>query len=323
MVPLVLAPKPQPTPKPTATPTPHPTPTISPSPSPTRTPTPTRTPSPTPSPTITPSPIPSPSGSPAPTAKPTNTPTPSPNQTATPTPTPSPTASPSHSPSPSTTPTQTPTQSPSPSPNNTITPTPTPITTPEPIATQNPTQNNTPNPTSTPTLTPTQTPQPSPTPIVNYKTLEATSNNGSTIDLGVNGIKAQYATTAVISTDQSADQTTIYVSLIGQTETSNMSVITVPKAAVTCGVKPAIYVNNQVAQNQGFSQDASSYKLWYKASSTNYELSIVFSSKNATEFPMWVILADVVIVLLSIATVILRKKKGPNLHFPRLHWNLG
>lgn len=113
----------------------------------------------------------------------------------------------------------------------------------------------------------------------------------------------------MFSTDQSAAQTALSLAVIGQKSTNNLYTITVPKSAVAYGVIPKVYLNGQVATDQGFSQDANNYYVWYKTLFSNYELSIVFALRAVpTEFPMAAVLSIVVIVFVSFATVILRKK---------------
>jgi hypothetical protein len=97
--------------------------------------------------------------------------------------------------------------------------------------------------------------------------------------------------------------------VIGQKSTNNLYKITVPKSAVAYGVTPKVYLNDEVALDQGFTQDANNYYIWYKTLFSNYELSIVFSLKTVpTEFPMAAVFSIVIIVSVSFATVLLRKK---------------
>jgi hypothetical protein len=101
--------------------------------------------------------------------------------------------------------------------------------------------------------------------------------------------------------------------VIRQNISDNLYTISVPKTAVPYGETPKIFLNNQVASDQGFSQDSNSYDVWYKTASSSYELSIVFSPNGSlVEFPLASILAIVVIIIfsLSIAAVFLKRKKG-------------
>jgi hypothetical protein len=157
-------------------------------------------------------------------------------------------------------------------------------------------------------------PTPSPKPIFNSPTLQASLDNGTIIFIGVNGITALAVTNAIIQTDQIAAQTTLSLNIIGQNSSSNVNAISVPKSAVAYGVSPKIYVNSQEALDQGFSQDANNYYVWYKTTFRNYELSIVFATNaSQAEFPL-AILALVVIFIfsLSIAALVLSKKRKEN-----------
>jgi hypothetical protein len=100
------------------------------------------------------------------------------------------------------------------------------------------------------------------------------------------------------------------LTVIGQKGTNSLSNITVPKTAIPYGVTPLIYVNNQVAPNQGFWQNAKNYYIWYKTIFNNYELLIVFAAKaSPIGFPIAAILSIVIIVPLSVATVLLQRRK--------------
>ncbi len=118
-------------------------------------------------------------------------------------------------------------------------------------------------------------------------------------------------TNAVISTDQSTAQTTLSFAIIGQNTTNNVNDITVPKTALAYSVTPKVYVNDQVATNQGFSQDASNYYVWYKTVYSNYELSIVFArDESPAGVPIPVFLAIVLITILSLYCVSVVTKKS-------------
>jgi hypothetical protein len=189
---------------------------------------------------------------------------------------------------------------------------PTPTPAPSPTATQNPAPTQTPKPPSTPTQTPSPTPLPKP--IFNSPTLQATLTNGSIVDLEINGITALAVTNATISTDPLAAQTTLSLTIIGQNITNNVNAITVPKTTVNYGATPKIYVNSQMAPDQGFSQDANNYYVWYKTIFSDYELSIVFAANAPPDgYPLWIILSIVILVFaFSVTAVVLSKKKKGN-----------
>ncbi len=304
------SPQPTPTPTPTLepTPTPTPTPTLEPTPTPTPTPTLEPTPTPTPTPTLEPTPTPTPTPTLEPTPTPTPTPTLEPTPTPTPTPTLEPTPSPTLTPMPSPTPTLTPTSTPTPpiptvAPTQAPTPTPTATTTPTPsiAPTQTTISSATPSPTpetsSTPTAAPAQTspststptppPTASPTPTLTPATVKATTNTGSTVDLAISGnITVSQMSNITVATNQSANSTTISFALTGQSGTIGFGNVTIPKNAVPYGAMPAVYIDNQPAQNQGFTSDNSSYYVWYTTHFSTHQVTIVLTTSDPPESPL-------------------------------------
>jgi hypothetical protein len=136
---------------------------------------------------------------------------------------------------------------------------------------------------STPTLTPTPTASPTPTPSEN--TIQATTNNGSTIHLAINGnITSPQISNVAITTNQSESTTILSFTLTGQSSTTGFSNITIPKTSVTYGTTPKIYINNQPASNQGYTQD-NNYYVWYTTHFSTHQISIVFAANSPTSSP--------------------------------------
>jgi hypothetical protein len=133
---------------------------------------------------------------------------------------------------------------------------------------------------STPTLTPTPTASPTPTPSEN--TIQATTNNGSTIHLAINGnITSPQISNVAITTNQSESTTTLSFTLTDQNATAGFSNITIPKTSVTYGTTPKIYIDNQPASNQGFTQDNNNYYVWYTTHFSTHQISIKFTISSS------------------------------------------
>ncbi len=215
----------------------------------------------TPTPTVTP--------------KPTLTPTPSPTLAPTPSSTPTPsTPFPTASPLPITTPTLTPTPSPTANSTSTPTPTPTPIQT--PTLPPNPTLTPTPLPTPTPTAVPTKIPAPSPNP--SLITVEGTTNNGAIVYLSITGnVTSSQISNIAITTNQSDMTITVSFIITGESGTTGFSNMTIPKSAIANKTTTTIYIDNQPAQNQGYTQDADNYYIWYTTSFSTHQVSIQFT----------------------------------------------
>jgi pimeloyl-ACP methyl ester carboxylesterase len=199
----------------------------------------------------------------------------------TPTPTPTPTATPTSTP----TPTQTPTQTPSPVPTSTPAPTPThtPTSTPFPKVTPSP----------TPTLTPSSTAVP------------ATADSGSTVELIISGnVSSTQMSEITIIADQSAASTTVSFTLTGVSGTTGFGNVTIPKSAVVFGTIPTIYIDNQPALTQGYTQDSSNFYVWYTTHFSTHEVSIVFTATSPSPSPTIPELPSTVIVSVSLALAV-------------------
>jgi uncharacterized repeat protein (TIGR02543 family) len=190
------------------------------------------------------------------------------------------------------------TQNPTPTPTPTITPTPT----------SSPKQTL---PPASPSPSPAATTSPTPTPNLNStsETVDALMNDGSVTHLVIYGsLGGVDVSNATISTDQTASKTTVSLTLTGQDSANGLYNITIPKTAIKFGSTPTIYINNQAAENQGFSQDSNNYYLWFTTNSNNYELSITFTGQNSPQFWVAIIVATLAIIL--VAAIIASKMRS-------------
>ena len=226
------------------------------------------------------------------------------------------TLNPTSSPSPTSSPTPTPTISPTPTPTSSLSPTPTIAPTPTDQPTPNPTTSTTINPTSAPTQItstpkPSSTPQITPTPSPNSITILVTAVDGSNCTLIAQGaITSSNVNGVTISTDGSKTTTTLSLMVVDQSVTNGFGNITIPKSAILHNGTPNTYINNLIASNQGYSQDAKNYYVWYNTNSKTYELSIVFKeiSSSSNGFPLWIFLGLIPIIVLVTVVVFARKK---------------
>ena len=183
--------------------------------------------------------------------------------------------------------------------------------------------NPTPSPSQAPTLTPPpitphpQSPSPSPEPSnspsqnLTSQTILATLSDGSSVYIVINGVtKGSDTPSATIMPDQTAKKTTVSLTLTGQEETNGSCNIIIPKEAIAYGATPAIYVNDQVAENQGYRQDANNYYLWYNTSYNTYQLSVVFTTNSVPEH--WAALVVVIISIVLVVAIILPKIRNKN-----------
>jgi YVTN family beta-propeller protein len=126
------------------------------------------------------------------------------------------------------------------------------------------------------TATPTPTPVPTPTPTPTF--VQATTENGGTVDLPISGnITSPQISNVTITTSQSVKTTTVSFTVTGESGTTGFSNITIPISEIPYGTTPTVYIDAQSASNQGFTQDSSKYYVWYTTHFSTHQITIVYS----------------------------------------------
>ena len=82
----------------------------------------------------------------------------------------------------------------------------------------------------------------------------------------------------IIATNQSAVTTVISFTLTGPSGTVGFSNMTIPKSEVPYGKIPMIYIDDQLAENQGYKQDNDNYYVWYSTHFSTHQILIEFAS---------------------------------------------
>ena len=192
----------------------------------------------------------------------------------------------------------------------TLTPTPT------PTSSSSPTTTPTPTPTLMPGTTPTPTPKPSPTPTPSLNTITATTDTGSTVNLPISGnVTKSQISNAAITSDTSAKTITVSFTITGTTGTSGFCNMTIPKNAVSHGTSPVVYVDGVQASNQGNTQDANNFYIWFTTSFTTHQMKIQFTASSTSSAlslgPVLIVgitVTEIVLVFTVIAVRRLRRK---------------
>ena len=185
-----------------------------------------------------------------------------------------------------------------------------PTPTPTPIQTVSPTVSPTTKP--TPTASPTATPTPTPTPS-SSNTIPVTVPNGMTEQFTIDGnITSTQISNAKIQVDQTAKTTTLSFTITGQAGTTGYGNITIPKSQVPIGTAPVISIDAKQVEDQGYTQDADNYYVWYTTHFSTHEVSVVFS--GTVEPPndnilLYVGAIGIVLVCVAVAFVVLRQRK--------------
>ena len=192
-----------------------------------------------------------------------------------------------------------------------LSPEPTPTPTPSPTAA--PTSAPTPKPAPTITPSPTVAPSPTSSPTPSPTTVPATTDTGATVELTISGnVTSTQISNITIATDQSATSTTVSFTVTGVSGTTGFGNVTIPKSAVPYGTTPTIYIDNQPAQDQGYTQDSTNYYVWYTTSFSTHEVSIVFTAASSSSLPLEAIygIAVAVAIVAIVAVVLMLRKHG-------------
>jgi len=107
---------------------------------------------------------------------------------------------------------------------------------------------------------------------------------------------------ATIGTDQFRSTTTVYFILSGESFTTSVVNVTIPKSAVLYGITPTVYNNNLPTQGQGYTQDSINYYVWFTTYFTTHQVSITFTEASSSSQPQEVISG--IAVALSIVIIV-------------------
>jgi hypothetical protein len=195
-----------------------------------------------------------------------------------------------------------------------ISPTPAPTPTTNPTAPPSSTSQPTPTPMRTSTPTPTAKPSPSPTPL--ETTVKAKTDNGATVNLAISGnVTSAQMSSVTLTTSQSANSTTLAMTVTGQSGTTGFSNITIPKTAIIYGTKPVVFIDDQQAANQGYTQDSENFYVWYTTNFSSHLMKIQFAgslnAQTSSFVPLLVvgiITPEIVLVYTVIAVRRLRRR---------------
>lgn len=171
--------------------------------------------------------------------------------------------------------------------------------------------------TSTPSAS--TSPEPTPTPTSNQNVIHAATTSG-TVDIPITGnITATQVTSATLTA--TADKTVLSFTLTGQSGTTGFSNMTIPKSAVPSGTAPIIYIDGSPAENQGYTEDANNYYVWYTTHFSSHNITVEFGNQQQpstsptptdqpTEVSLWVYIAFIAsIALVTAVSIMLGYKK--------------
>jgi uncharacterized repeat protein (TIGR02543 family) len=173
----------------------------------------------------------------------------------------------------------------------------------------NPTATPTPTPAPTPTATPTPTPEP--TPSTSIIAIDTTNNNAYSIAISGN-VTAQQISNMTITPYQSNATTTVTFTITGTSGTVGFGNMTIPKTAIPYGTSPVVYIDGQQAPNQGYSQDADNFYVWYTTHFSTHQVEISFTAGTTTQpqvTTLWYALVVIVVVAATTMVAIVSRRK--------------
>jgi outer membrane protein assembly factor BamB len=137
---------------------------------------------------------------------------------------------------------------------------------------------------STPTSTPTSAPTPTPAAQANT-TVSATTGNGGTVNLVLNGNITSSQMSNVTIAVNNATTTGLFFTVTGERGNLGFSNITIPKSLMPSETTPLIFIDGVPAQNQGYTQDTDNYYVWYTTHFSTHQISIMFTSTTPSPTP--------------------------------------
>lgn len=154
-------------------------------------------------------------------------------------------------------------------------------------------------------------------------TVSTLTSNGGTVDLAISGsILSSQMSNAEITSDQSAKTTTFSFTVTGESGTTGFSNITIPKNLVPYGTTPTVYIDNQLVQSQGYTEDAYNYYVWYTLEFSTHRVSFVFtttSNKEQIGFDPTLVIVGIlgaIIIGVVVTVLLLRRRKTTSQEMP-------
>jgi hypothetical protein len=87
--------------------------------------------------------------------------------------------------------------------------------------------------------------------------------------------------------------------------------MTIPKTAIPYGTSPVVYIDGTLAPNQGYTQDANNYYVWYTIQFSIHQVTIQFTglpTQPATSYGLMLVVVINVAAIILIFTAIVSKR---------------
>jgi outer membrane protein assembly factor BamB len=112
----------------------------------------------------------------------------------------------------------------------------------------------------------------------------AYDDKGQAINLSVGGnISSSQISNSYITVDEATVETSIYLTTTGKSGTAGFCNITIPRNVVSYGKIPAVYIDEQKVESQGYTQDTDNYYVWFTMHFSQCEVTITFKETSFTQ----------------------------------------
>ena len=109
--------------------------------------------------------------------------------------------------------------------------------------------------------------------------LQVPIDNDTVAILPLSGnMTAPQMSNVTLTVSPSENTTTIAFTAAGENGTVGFCNITIPKTIVAYGSIPIVYIDNQIALSQGYTQDANYYYVWFTTNFTVHNVQLVFEA---------------------------------------------
>jgi outer membrane protein assembly factor BamB len=154
-------------------------------------------------------------------------------------------------------------------------------------------------------------------------TLLVETQNGSTVNLIVNGnITSTQMSNIKIAVDKPSMSANITFKLEGEKGNMGFSNITIPKTEIPEETSPSVYIDNMLANNQGFTQNGNNYYVWFTTHFSIHQISILFTSKTQnnqtsqidwTQIVLGAPIAAAIIAVILVSLILTRRNRNEKL----------
>jgi hypothetical protein len=107
------------------------------------------------------------------------------------------------------------------------------------------------------------------------------TTNGEIYGVGLSGnVTTNQMSNLTITPHEDIATTSVAFTVTGEHGTMGFGNLTLSKNAIPYGTAPLLYIDGVLAENQGYTEDANNYYVWYTTHFSTHEITIEFLSKD-------------------------------------------